>query len=247
MEHDIIREIEPLLRLVVKAIEKGVGEDIREYKTATHKATDNAIRLMRADNINTNLRDNVVSDIIELKYFKRFSWTGCLLIDRLHKFTFTICTKQTLKGIPMNKNRHVPHYLQTILHIENEGVEPMSDQPNLFYYPQDERFSDEEYRRDYEKIMEDDISFDDEYLHWVIAYEAVNYSVTSISMMKLDKFFQMAKEIKLESFLAPDYSELTMEEDTPSKNKDVHSLISVKPKKNIDRVLPKRKEEEKQA
>lgn len=247
MEHSILNEMEPQLRLIVKAIEKGVGEDIREYKRSSQKATDNAVRLMRADNINTNLRDNIVSDTIELKFFKRFSWTGCLLIDRLHKLTITICTKQTLHSIPLNKNRHVPHYLQTILHVENEEVEAIPDQPNLFDFPQEERFSDEEYRRDYEKIMEDDITFNDDYRHWVITYEAVNYIVTTISMMKLDKHFQMAKEINLESLLSPDYSELTMAGDVPSKNKDVHSLISVKPKKTIDRVLPKRREEEKQA
>ena len=57
-----------MLRLIVKAIEKGIGADVRDYIASTDKATNNAVRMMRADNINTNLRNSVVSETVELKY-----------------------------------------------------------------------------------------------------------------------------------------------------------------------------------
>lgn len=253
-----ITEMESLLKLIVKAVEKGVGEDVRDYLKSTNKATNNAVRLMRADNINTNLRDSVISDTLELKYFNRPAWTGCLLIDRAHQITFTICTKQTLESIPKKPDRHIPHYLQTILYIQNADVEPQYEQATLFDCMPAvmSEFSDEEYHRDYKNIMDEDLSFGDGYQHWVIVYEASHFAVTSISMKMLDKNFRMAQEIKLDNLLKPDFAELTLEETPSQQIKDAHSLVSVKQKvkKAADgtsqqetRILPKKMEEEKQA
>jgi len=252
----ILAEMQPQLKLIVKAIQKGVGEDVREYKNTTNKATDNAVPFMRADNINTNLRDSVASDSLELKYFKRCSWTGCLLIDRLNKRTITICSKQTLERIPRKTDRRIPHYLQTILYVQNSKVEGVSEQPDLFYYPHEDRFSEEEYRRDYEEIMDDEISFGDRYVHWVVVYEALHYTVTSIAMKKLDQYFRTAQEIRLEELLSPDFRDLTMESSSSDQAKDVHSLVSVKSKVQVavDGIakpepiaVPKKMKEEKQA
>lgn len=223
-----LEEMQPQLKIIVKAIQKGVGEDVKEYKYSTNKATYNAVPFMRADNINTNLRDNAELSSLELKYFKRCSWTGCLLIDRVNKRTITICSKQTLDRIPKKTDRRIPHYLQTILYVQNSDVEYISNQPDLFYYPSDNQFSEDVYRRDYETIMEDEISFGDDYLHWVVVYEASNYIVTSISIKKLDKFFRTSQEFKLEHLLSLDFGDLTSERSPANQVKDSHFLVSVK-------------------
>lgn len=235
--------MEPLIRAVVKAIEKGVGEDIREYLTSTKKATNNAIPLMRADNINTNLQNSIESNTVELKYFKRRSWTGCLLIDRLNKLTFSICTRRTLESIPKKLNRRIPHYLQTILNIQNINVEPQHKQITLFDFMSESgsQFSYEEYRKDYESIMDDDLSFGDEYQHWVVEYEVSHFSVTSITMKLLDKDFQPALDISLDYLLKPDFSELTIEDVSSTEKKDAYSLVSVKPRiKNAANGFPQK-------
>lgn len=254
-----INENETLLSKIVKAIEKGVGEDIREYLLATDKATNNAIRLMRADNINTNLRDSIVSDTVELHYFNRSAWTGCLLIDRAHKTTYTICAKQTLELIPKKKNRQMPHYLQTILHIQNGEVEATQHQMSLADYMPElfTHFSDEEFRDDYVKIMDEEISFGDDYTHLVIVYETERQVITSIAVKLLDSDFQTAQEYSLMEMLKPDFSDLTASVDSQDKEqpkKDSHSLVSVKvglkkPETTTPEtvVTPRRLEEEKQA
>ena len=225
-----IDNMKPLLTRIVKAVEKGCGEDIREYLMSTDKATNNAVRLMRADNINTNLRDSVASETVELKYFNRSAWVGCLLIDRENSVTYTICTKQTLESIPKKPNRRIPHYLQTILHIQNAEVEAPYKQMDLSEFMPGviTEFSDEEYEEDYQKIMDDDLTFDDNYLHLVIVYEAAHYNITSIAMRILDKDCQTAKEYPLTSLLQPDFGELTRQEEKEQK-KDAHKLVSVKP------------------
>lgn len=224
-----VEENESLLRLVVKAIEKGVGEDIRDYCMSTNKATNNAVRLMRSDNINTNLRDSVASDIVELKYFNRSAWTGCLLIDRQHKVTYTICTRRTLEGIPKKKDRRIPHYLQSILYVQNANVMPVYEQMSLGDYASEveSKFTDDVYIKDYNDIMKDDLVIGDDYMHYVIVYEAEHLGVTSVAVKLLDPNFRTAKEYSLDYLLKPDFSELTIDE-TEYNSKDSHDLINVK-------------------
>lgn len=219
-----------LLRLIVRAVEKGVGEDVREYLNSNNKATNNAVRLMRADNINTNLRDSVASNTVELKCFNRYGWTGCLLIDREHQVTYTICSKQTLDSIPKKKDRRIPHYLQTILHIQNAEIESVYQQMTLgeWFAGVGTDFPEEEYRHDYEGIMDDDLTFSDKYTHLVIVYEASKLLVSSIAVKLLTPDFQTAQEYSLVNLLKPDFSELTTVENTPEAKKDSHTLVSVK-------------------
>ena len=118
-----VSQMESLLRNVVWAISKGIGDDIREYLAENDNETNNALVQLRGDKINTNLRNFVTSDTVELKRFHRSAWQGRILIDRENKFTITICTKQTLDAISRKRNRRIPHYLMSILHVLNGDLE----------------------------------------------------------------------------------------------------------------------------
>lgn len=147
----------------------------------------------------------------------------------MHKVTITICAKQTLEGIPRKTDRRIPHYLQSILHVQNANVEPQYKQQTLGdYLPEiQSQFSDEDYRADYQNIMDDDLEFGDDYKHLVVVYEASHYEVTSIAVKMLTPEFQTAQEYALDDLLKPDFSELTNNEPEEQK-KDAHSLVSVK-------------------
>lgn len=220
--------MKPQILLIVKAIQKGVGPDVREYRQSTNKVTNNAVHLMLSDNIFTNIRDCITSEALELKIFKRSSWDGCLLIDRVNKLTFSICTKRTFERIRRKKDRSSPHYLQSILGVENSDVKAPYEQLDLFGYELESQFSEEVLFDDYESIMKEDLSAEDGYHHWCIIYEVYQYEIASISMIKLDRNFLIAEEIKLDELLKPNISDLT-EISEGAKKKDVHSLISLKP------------------
>ena len=49
-----------LLRKIVYCIEKAIGDDLQQYLRENHRETNNAIILLRGDNINTNLRTHVI-------------------------------------------------------------------------------------------------------------------------------------------------------------------------------------------
>lgn len=252
-----IEALKPQLGIIVRAIEKGVNDDIRDYLRTSNKMTNNAVRLMRGDNINTNLRNSTISETMELKLFHRSAWEGCLLIDRLHKYTITICTKQTLEGIAAKPNRRIPHYLQTILYAENSDVVAQYHQMHLSDYQMDliTQFTDEDYRDDYDKIMEEEISFDDGYIHLVVVYEVKNFNVTYIAVRLLDRNLDISQEYSLMDYLQPNFGELTQPEEKEEKA-DAHNLVTVKAglQKRKDeksgaepRIVARKEEREKQA
>lgn len=71
-----------LLRKIVYCIEKAIGDDLQQYLRENHRETNNAIILLRGDNINTNLRTHVVKDDIDLVPFQRYGWSGRMVIDQ---------------------------------------------------------------------------------------------------------------------------------------------------------------------
>ena len=228
MKYDVMKN-EAFLRKVVAAIQKGVGADIRDYLTSTNKATNNAVWLMRNDNIITNIRDNMLSDVVELKYFHRYGWVGGLLIDRENKVTYTICSENTLRRLSQNQERNTPHYLQSILFVENASVAPR--QMNVTaYFPETEQiqlFSEEVYHEDFKRIMDEEVTIEDGYTHFIISYIAKNNAVQSVFLRLLSKDFQISNEWSLTHFLQPDFSDLTVRAEKPL-NQDAHNLVTVK-------------------
>ena len=105
-----------LLRKIVYCIEKAIGDDLRQYLRENYRETNNAVILLRGDNINTNLRTHVVKGDIDLVPFQRRGWSGRMVIDRKEHITYSIMTEGTLSDVLKKKNRVNPHYLQSVLY-----------------------------------------------------------------------------------------------------------------------------------
>ncbi|MDU3490281.1 MAG: DUF5986 family protein [Clostridiales bacterium] len=232
-----VSQMEPLLRNVVWAVSKGIGDDVREYLAEYHKTTNNAIILMRGDNINTNLENFVVTDSIELKKFNRSAWRGCILIDRQNKFTITICTRQTLETISRKRNRRIPHYLMSILYVLNGDLEAPTKQIHLADLFPDEftQFSNDELRDDFEDIMEDEINYDDGYRHGVVVYESKNMEITDIEFLILDADLDTVHRYSLNEMVKPNFNDLTAEEAEPTAEKAKRNLVSLKAELSKDK------------
>ena len=117
----ISNNIKAMMIKIGKAVEKGVTEDTRAYLNSSDNVTNNAVAFLRGDYINTNLSNMVADESVEVKLFKRSSWTGALVIDRENQLIFSVCSRNTLNRIPKNKTRKSPHYIQTILNTINKN------------------------------------------------------------------------------------------------------------------------------
>lgn len=123
---------EMVIRRIVRAIQKAIEEDVPEFCRDNHMETMNCVRYIRGDKINDNMRNLVVSDDIRLISFKRYAWDGRMLIDQKSHNSYTITTQQNLQTIPKKRDRKNPHFVQSILAVENCDLKGEYVQQSLF-------------------------------------------------------------------------------------------------------------------
>ncbi len=254
----ISNNIKAMMIKIGKAVEKGVTEDTRAYLNSSDNVTNNAVAFLRGDYINTNLSNMVADESVEVKLFKRSSWTGALVIDRENQLIFSVCSRNTLNRIPKNKTRKSPHYIQTILNTINKNeIAPVKQMSLADFDPFSMSiFSDDDYEKDFLSIMEETVNFYEGYQLWVIAYEVKRFNLTDIAAVLMDGDFDTVQEVSILEMLKPNFGDLTSTEPKEEKKKDVRSLISIKPgllqlqssePEKRTEILPKSVEESKEA
>jgi hypothetical protein len=240
---DIVGNNKNLMRRIVRAIDKAIVDDVPEYLREHHKETNNAVIQLRGDCINDNLRKLVVGGDIELISFKRCAWQGRLLVDRSAKITYTIANQKTLHAIP-RKWRGKPHFLQSLLYIENSGYEAPVKQLTLM---ESLPFEAEELENDYNAIVAGLINPGEGYRHYVIAYDAEGSELKDIQVEFLDKDFNIIETASLNEYIEPDFARLTnvehVDEDLGYEiDGEAKGLVAIK-----SGLRPKLKEVQKQA
>ncbi len=218
---------EKLLRRIVHSVNKAVTDDIPRYLREHYKETNNAVAHLRGDYINENLRKYAISDEVIFVPFNRSSWQGRILVDRVNKITYSITTQNTLNGIPKKKERQRPHYLQSILAVENSECKCQYVQPSLFPI---ESFDDKILENDYNEIFKSLVNPNEGYIHYVISYEAKNNELLSIKVEILDRNFYVVFEKDLNEYIEPDFANLT--ETSSENNGDTNT-----PKENVRNII----------
>lgn len=222
IDHDLMRTI---IRAMIKAIEV----DVPNYRQMLDLTSDNYIRVIRGDAISTNLENMVASESVMVHRFDRNSFHCRMVIDRKNKITYTITTEQNLCNIPKKKDRKRPHFLQSILAMENGDVQGEYIQQVLFPMGQ---FEEEELKNDYDKIVEGIIE-SEEYHHYVISYTYSGNELVDVNLNYLDKGFNFVSKASLNEYIKPDFAKLTdpipeAEEATEKSAKSARSLVSLK-------------------
>lgn len=228
----VIRRNERLERTLVWAINKAVADDIPQLFSEHPLDTHNFLGHFRGDCINTNLRLGVTSENIIVLPFQRSGYAGRLVIDQTNKISYSITTDQNLRSIPRKKGRKTPHFLQTILGVENSGYE--SECKQLEFMPTS-LFDEETLREDFESIIANLFSPNEGYVHYIITYIPGRSGLLDVQLLFLDKDFDVIDTQSLNEFIAPDYAGLTASQDIPDTSVDttaepnVRSIIGVKP------------------
>lgn len=193
-----------LIARMVHAINKAVSVNIPQQLQDQPLETINYIAHMRGDWINENLRRSVVTDGVDMVGFRRASWRGRLLVDHRSNTSYSITTMENLRRIP-KKHRLHPHFLQTILSVENAGYEGQNSQ--MCFLP--DVYSTEEYEHDYSEIFAGLLNPDSGYHHCVIAYSTEGDALTDIRLEFLDPNFYVVDELSLTEYIRPDFAKLT--------------------------------------
>lgn len=199
-----------LMRKVVNSINTAVTIDVPRECRDNRLETNNRNRFAYGDHINENLRNHAVDgEKVELLPFNRYGWEGRILADHENKVTYTIYTERTLKAVSQ-KHGTTPHYLKSILFVENHEYEGLTKQMSLTdlcsnFVP----FTQEELENDYDKIMQGHIDKLDGYTHYVIVYSVERSSISNIRLVLLDKDVTEVETVSLMEFIEPDFGALT--------------------------------------
>ena len=226
-----IHRNEKLERMLVWAINKAVADDIPLMFSEHPLDTHNFLGHFRGDCINTNLRLGLNSENVTLLSIQRSGFAGRLIIDHAHKISYSITTMQNVRAIPKKKGRKTPHFLQTLLGIENANYE--SEYKQLTLMPIS-HFDQETLQEDYESIIANLISPNEGYVHYIIAYTLDKSGLLDVQLLFLDKDFDIIASENLNEFIAPDYAELTASHNIPDASNiipepNVRTLLGLKP------------------
>ena len=221
---------EMVIRRLVRSIQKAIEEDIPEFCRENCMETMNSVRYIRGDKINENIRNLVVSDDIMLISFRRYSWDGRMLIDQKNRISYTVTTKQNLAAIPKKKDRKCPHFLQSILAVENGDLQGQYVQQTFFPM---EQFEEDVLEEDYMKIVAGILTPDSGYHHYVVAYEFERSNLLEVKLVLLDRGFNVVNEFDISNFIKPDFASLTAEqlditENSNESPKSARSLIAIR-------------------
>lgn len=219
-----------LLNAIVRSIDKAVSEDVPSQLRAMPLETNNYIAFIRGDFINQNLRAFAIEEGSQLHAFRRFGWSGRILISRESKLTISITTQTNLSLIP-RRTRQRPHFMQSLLHGMNGDLRGKYEQCRLF---DTDHFEPEEYARDFEDIINGAFDPEEGYRHCVIAYKAYGDELLDVKLVVLDPQFNTVIEENLIEYMKPDFARLTDPAPAEEATREVHNaatqrLTSLKP------------------
>ena len=225
---DFDSNTEKLLRYIVYAIYIATSDDysnfVQEYSSLD---THSGFGLMRANFINERLKDYIAKTSAMIHGFKRYSWQGRIVVDRENKQTFSVSTHANLKAVFSKKGRQIPHYLQSVLAVQNQKCYNPHEQLTLIDTCP---FEYKTLENDYHDIMFSNTDEFKKYTHYVVAYTISSSGLLNVDLILFDSHFDEIERTTLNRFITPDYGKLT---DMPvaksaSTTKSARNLVALK-------------------
>lgn len=198
---------EDFRRRIVDCINIALNDDLPRYLKEFHPDTTNGIPHQIGDWINTNLKKYLVGNSIHVLEFKRYSWKGKVIIDEENKVTYTITRSKRIEQL-RNEKRDKPHYLQSIVGVLNAEFIATFKQMTLEGI-EIEKFEQDVLEKDCESIFNGSINKENDFVHYVIAYETEHNEIIDIKVCLLDKDFDIVDELSLNDYIKPDFAKLT--------------------------------------
>ena len=217
MEYNSIQPRIPnnLRSRVVACISKSLQDDVTRYLKEFQPDTKNALPHMIGDMINTNVQNDLTGEFVDIIPFKRYAWTGKIIIDRGNRITYSVLREKRLSQIRKTK-RDRPHYLQSAVSVLNKNFKATVKQMS-FFGEGTYTFDNETLEKDCATIFAGRIEKDD-FIHCAILYNTSRGELTDAKIVFLDKDLDEIEAISLNEFIKPDFAALT---NTPTPTDDI--------------------------
>lgn len=216
-----------LKETIANVIAEALEQDFLECKYKLNLDTLNCLGDMKSDVINTKLKEVLTSQNYIIHKFKRRAWEGRFILDLTTKSLISITSISNLNRISMDKNRKVPHYMQSILNCLNNEIEANKQMS----FELGKTFDNDVYEKDFKNIFYGiNIDFE-EYTYYVVAYDYKFNKISEMNWYLLGNQFNIAEKESIMSLISPDFLDLTS-----SENESDDKLINKednKPNKGI--------------
>ncbi len=220
--------VEEVLRYIVSVICVATSDDYSDFvQEYSYLDTHVGFGHMKANFINSRLKEFVTKTEATIHGFRRYSWQGRIIIDRVSKCTFSISTHSNLNSVFNKKGRQKPHYLQSFFAVENQKCYNPHEQLTLI----DTRpFDYKTFENDYRNIMDSEADETMNFTHYVVAYTVLPSGMLDVDLLLFDSHFAEIERTSLDRFISPDYGKLTETSATKptSAVKSTRNLVSLK-------------------
>ena len=214
--------MEKLKETIANVIAEALEQDFLDYKYKLNLDSYNCLGSMKSDVINTKLMEVLTSENYIIHKFKRFAWEGRFILDLNTKSLISITSISNLNRIPIEKNRKVPHYMQSILNCLNNDIETNKQMS----FDLGKTFDIDVYEKDFKNIFYGlNIDFK-EFTYYVVAYDYKFNKVSEMNWYLLGNEFNVAEKESILNLINPDFLDLTS-----SENESDDKLINKENKK----------------
>lgn len=200
--------MEKLKETIANIIAEALEQDFLDCKYKLNLDSYNCLGSMKSDVINTKLKEVLTSESYIIHKFKRYAWEGRFILDLDSKSLISITSIPNLNRIPIDKNRKVPHYMQSILNCLNNDIEANKQMS----FELGKTFDNDVYEKDFKDIFYGlNVDFK-EYTYYVVAYDYKFNKVSEMNWYLLGNEFNVAEKESIMSLINPDFLELTSSE-----------------------------------
>lgn len=211
-----------LKETIANVIAEALEQDFLECKYKLNLDTLNCLGGMKSDVINTKLKEVLTSQNYIIHKFKRRAWEGRFILDLTTKSLISITSISNLNRISMDKNRKVPHYMQSILNCLNKDIESNKQMS----FDLGKTFDYSVYDKDFKNIFYG-LNIDiEKFTYYVVAYDYKFNKVSEMNWYLLGNEFNVAEKESIMGLINPDFLDLTS-----SENESDDKLISNEDKK----------------
>lgn len=181
----------PFFQKIFVAVSEARGEDYNEFISSRNLVTNNHKMSLLWDLTNTNIKECLISEDIEVAIVKQGCWGFLLILDKKENCLYTLMNNKRYEEIILNPKK-APLYLQALVILNEElGFANTS----LFDFEDDNN----KLKLLLNKLCNNFLSNNDfSKIHYnIITFSTENDSVTSLELNILDKELYQLKRINL--------------------------------------------------
>lgn len=180
----------PFFQKIYVAVSEARAEDYQEFISSRKLVTNNHKMSLMWDLTNTNIKERLISEDIEIAVAKQGCWGFLLILDKKENCLYTLMNNKRFEEIILNPKK-APLYLQALV-ILNEEL-GFANTP-LFDFEDNNKL-----KLLLNKLCNNFLSNNDfSKIHYnIITFSTENDSVTSLELNILDKELNQLKRINL--------------------------------------------------